>query len=368
MTSIAARAVRRAPSAAWNERYAGRILSPDGVASHYRPTLGNPHDVLRCLTLTGFDPGAAVYRYHSALNTAVGGIGAFARYEHSNPHCDLRQWDVDDDRAQVETLAKTADVLFCHSDYSAFDALGVRARRDDQLVVRMYHGSVTKGSPMEPKMIRQREDDAAGAVQLGARLYHKRFSARMHWAPIPMPVADYLALAATHWTPLCASRPTFLIGHSPSMRQIKGTTTLEFVVQALRRKGLDVALLNIEGKPHGEALAMKARCDVFFDSFWLGMQGSGLEAAAMGQAVVAGDPDARDDYVRELGFCPYTFADTPETLAVVLERLVVDAGWRTREALRVHRYTREYHDYPVVGARMWRTFRDHRLGFHGVRS
>lgn len=334
----------------WNERHAGRILSPDGVPSHYRAALTNPRDVTRLLQLAGYDPGLACYRYHSAFNTVGDGVSAFARYEHTNPRGDLRQWDIEDERANVQELCATADVILCHSDYSALDVLEARPR-SDQLVMRVYHGSVARRPELEKEVVRNREDDAAGAVQIGARLYFQAFSARMHWLPIAVPVADYAALVAQHKG--TNDGKTFIVGHSPTMRAIKGTTALEFVVQALRNKGVNIALLNIEGKSHADALAMKARCDVFFDSFFLGIQGSGLEAACMGQAVVAGDVIARDEYIAAIGYCPYTFASTPEELGAQLERLAVDAEYRSAEAWRVKQYVMEHHDYPAVGRQFW---------------
>ncbi len=67
---------------------AGRILSPDGVPSHYAPATPAP-DAIRVLQLTHYDPGSAVYRYHAAANTDPGVVSAFARWGYSNPHCHL---------------------------------------------------------------------------------------------------------------------------------------------------------------------------------------------------------------------------------------------------------------------------------------
>ncbi len=49
-------------------------------------------------------------------------------------------------------------------------------------------------------------------------------------------------------------------------------------------QGIDIEPVLIENMEHGAALRLKASCDAVFDSFWLGMQGSGLEGAAMGKA------------------------------------------------------------------------------------
>jgi glycosyltransferase involved in cell wall biosynthesis len=108
----------------------------------------------------------------------------------------------------------------------------------------------------------------------------------------------------------------------------------------------------IEGKRHGEALAMKADADLTFDSFWLGLQGSGLEAAAMGQMVIAGDNDVRALYVNsEVGECPYTYVRDRKQLTDAIEWAITDPDYRQREASRVNAYVTQYHDYAAVAKR-----------------
>lgn len=333
----------------------GRVLTPAGVESHYG---GDRRARPRVLQLTRYDPGSAAYRYHSAFNSSrePGGVSAFVRYEDENPHCSLRQYDGILQREGVRRLANEADVLHVHMDYSTLDApflLNQWHERGRQLLVRHYHGS----QPADEKtntLVENALDDREDAVQVGARLYHMRFSPRMYWLPIPVPVLDYEALARRHWTPPASRGGTFRIAHSPTHWRIKGTMMLEHAVSDLRvMKGLPIELVMIQGKSHGEALAMKATCDATFDSFWLGIQGSGLEAACMGQAVVAGDASVKEEYEREIGFCPYTFAPGFDELKEVLERLVTDPSYHAFEAARVAGYVRRYHDYPAVGDRYW---------------
>src|SRR5574340_745955 len=94
-----------------------------------------------------------------------------------------------------------------------------------------------------------------------------------------------------------------------------------------------------------------ATCDILFDSFWLGIQGSGLEAAAMGLPVVAGDADVAALYKQHVGEVPYTVALDELQLQRQLERLAVDAEYRASEAARAHAYVLAVHDYAAVGAR-----------------
>jgi hypothetical protein len=336
---------------------AGRILSPVGVASCYDPSAPPfPGQELRSLQLTMYDPGSAAYRYHSAANTAPGGRSVFARFDHTNPHCDLRQLDGDDDERAVLACFDDADVVHVHMNYDAFGRLQ-RWPRPDQLLVRHYHGSnakLTAAADDESSVFNFALDQEVDAVLIGARLYHTRFHPAMHWLPIPVPAWDYERLALDFFVPR-EHRPNkcWRIAHSPTNSAIKGTMALQVAIDDLRIKGLPIELVLIQGKPHGEALALKATCDITFDSFWLGIQGSGLEGAAMGQAVIAGDPDVKAEYEREIGYCPYTYAKDFSEIGGVLERLLNDDQYRATEAERVQRYVHQVHDYPVVGARYW---------------
>jgi hypothetical protein len=82
------------------------------------------------------------------------------------------------------------------------------------------------------------------------------------------------------------------------------------------------------------------------------MQGSGIEGAAMGQAVIAGDLQAASEAAAlNRGDCPWTFADDEPSLIEALRRLAMDARYRASEAERVGAYVRRVHDYAAVGAR-----------------
>jgi len=72
------------------------------------------------------------------------------------------------------------------------------------------------------------------------------------------------------------------VGHSPTEPKLKGSAVLEHVIGELRAAGVPIEFVRIEKLPHGEALAVKATCDVVFDSFFLGLQGSGWKRARWG--------------------------------------------------------------------------------------
>ena len=323
----------------------GRMLTPEGVPLSY--TAAASPTGPRVLQLTTYDPGAAVYRYHSALNSVEGGRSVLVRWGHTNPHVDLRQWDGTDDRRLVDRLVEESDLIHVHMNYETLGHLSRWPSAARHKIVRHYHGASI--NTLDP-LVNNEEDREFGAMQIGARLYHRRFSERMHWLPIPIPVRDY-ALLAQH---TFVARPAVRIAHSPTNWRIKGSLALQHAVIELQRKGLPVELVEIKDLSHAAALALKATCDITFDSFWLGIQGSGLEGAAMGQAVVAGDPEGKAEYENsEVGYCPYTYARDFDELGGVLERLILDPVHRAAEAARVHRYVSEWHDYPVVGRRYW---------------
>ena len=100
--------------------------------------------------------------------------------------------------------------------------------------------------------------------------------------------------------------------HLQNLRRDDGEHLDLAAVDILRGKGLKIDLVMIQRQTHGKALAMKADADLTFDSFWLGIQGSGLEAASMGQMVVAGDESVRDLYVEsEVGVGSAFFVTFP---------------------------------------------------------
>lgn len=320
----------------------GRVLTPDEIPTTYKAKTRGDAKKLKVLQLTYYDPGSAAYRYHSALNASGVAISAFVRFGHSNPHCDLRQHDGETQREDVRTLLLTADAVLVHMDYRTLYHGMNQWPGPNTRLFRLYHGS---SSPAEPKYFVENEKDTEhGAIQLGARLYHSRFSNRMNWLPIPMPVYDYGS------SPLRESGSTLRLAHSPTNRGLKGTDVLERVVHELQLDGVPIELVMIENMAHGEALRLKQTCHATFDSFWLGLQGSGLEASCMGQIAIAGDGAVKHEYEQAIGSCPYTFAD-PDQLKDTIRRAVEDEAWRRAEAARTRDYVLKFHEYKAVGKR-----------------
>lgn len=307
---------------------------------------------------TAYDPGSAAFRLHTAINETTKHASAFIRWGDTNPHCSLRQLDSEQDAYAVRDAVLTADILHNHIAYYLLNNTGIQPR-DDQLLIRHYHGSAQGGrTNLEPHF-----DRAKRALLLGARLQlceegKVKFGLEMDWSPIPMPVQRYRALrdvmrSHPSYVPLegaaTAKRP-LRIAHTPTNQKIKGTDVLRKVVQRLQARGVPVELDLIHGVTLREALERQALCDVTFDSFWLGIQGSGLQGGAMEQCVIAGDDENRDIYQRRIGVVPYTFANDEETLSETVERCATDSSYRDQEARRVAEYVTAYHDYAVVAA------------------
>jgi hypothetical protein len=332
-------------------RHPGRVLAAEPLEPQLLLARGPTPGALRIVQGCEYDPGSAAYRFHSALNEATKHASAFVRWGDDNPHCSLRQYDGVKDRPQVMQLVFEADVLHCHVNTNLIARTLVRAKpRDHQLVVRHYHGSRWGGGTnMDHAYDRQVGID----LRVGARLQlcAEPGADDLQWVPITVPVARYRALRAWLAEDLTDPRDGFRIAHSPTDLKYKGTAAFVEACRIAKAKGANVVPVMIQGVRHGEALMRKATCHAAFDSFWLGIQGSGLEAGAMGLPVIAGDPTAAALHREHVGHVPYTYANDADALAEQILRLATDEAYYRAEAARVERFVAEYHDYPAVAAR-----------------
>lgn len=299
-------------------------------------------EALRIAQVTTYDAGLAVYRLHSAINSTTRERSLMLSDHTNNPLRGPTQYSLAD-REQAKQIISQADVVHCHLDYTG---LGLAyGHHPDQAVVIHHHGTVYR---RDPETANRRDTQASLRLASTMNLLLLDETKTLQWLPNPVPVSLYSRMAA-------AARAVrrdgeVWIAHSPSKPKLKGTEDLVAAVERLRARHLPVRLQMTTGVPHREALWQKASCDIMFDSFWLGIQVSGIEAAAMGMPVVAGDEDTAQEYLRRLGATPYTFA-APADIEKVIERLVVDTEWRKSEAARVGAYVLEYHDDAAVALR-----------------
>ena len=321
----------------------------------------------RIAQVVGYDPGNAAYRHHSAVNEHTPHASAFITWRKldGNPFRCPEQYSGLTQKSLVRALVYEAEVLHQHVDYFA-NNVGLSSRpRQGQVIIRHYHGSRPNGEKQHP-IVNQDTDDALRSALVGARLTLCAVRpGRIAWLPIAVPVDRYAALV-----PKQRERKTFRIAHSATKEEYKGTRDLLDVVDELRKAGLPIEVqligykrgrkgqLEPDHRTHAEALRLKARCDITLDSLhWLGLQGSGIEAAAMGQPALAGDESVADLYREHLGEVPYTHipgvnaAERKKALRSIIERLATDPEFYQTEAARAHEYVLRYHDYAAVAAR-----------------
>ena len=303
-------------------------------------TIGRPlqaHEPLRIFHSGPFDPGGVMSRLHTALNSTTPHESAMAP-NGGHPFGYPKQYDLTRDRALCRDLAATADVVHHHVTYAAHDLLGVRGR----WTVMHHHGTEYRRAPAEYNAL----DAERAGLRLISNLELRQYGEGLRYLPNPVPVARYARLREGY-----APTGTVRIGHSPSKPSLKGTAQFVATVERLRARGLPVEAVVIQGQSIAESLKIKATCDLFFDSFWLGLQCSGLEAAAIGMPIIAGDRDCKAGFEEWLGAVPYTYANDEHALAETIERLVVDRKYRAAETMRVRVHVWRYHDGAAVAQR-----------------
>jgi glycosyltransferase involved in cell wall biosynthesis len=316
---------------------------------------------LRIVQMMNYDAGLVAYRLHSAINATTRDRSVMVSDQGGSNNLLVGPWQYDlRDKEVVRPIVQVADVVHCHVNYRPISAIG--GLRPGQLIVIHHHGTTYRTAPEVWD-----KNDVRACLRLGSTmdvLNHDK-TKTIQWLPNPVPIALYRRMAADAHA---ARRDQEVwIAHSPSKPRIKGTEILLAAVEKLRAMHLPVRLKMTTMVPHTEALWQKAACDLCFDSFWLGIQVSGLEAAAMGMPVVAGDTDTALAYAERLGAVPYTFADET-TLATVLEQLITDAAYRQAEVARVGAYVLEYHDEAAVAKRYLELLRPVVEGRLGMRA
>jgi hypothetical protein len=133
-------------------------------------------------------------------------------------------------------------------------------------------------------------------------------------------------------------RPTLV--HSPSDTTVKGTAAVLAAVETLRRRKLDFDFILVKNVARSRALSILRSADLFLDQFMLGAHGmASVEAMAFGKPVVCFIKPSIP-YPEDL---PIVNA-TQDTLADVLERLILDGSLRHDLGLRSRRYAERYHD------------------------
>lgn len=309
---------------------------------------------LRILQLSTYDPGLVAFRLHTALNTSTRHASILGHREADNPFEGPHQYGTRRDTLKLRQAAAAADVIHCHLSLQPWTDLKMVRRPAPALVIH-HHGTLFRNDAPAHHVRDRRAGVVLRLVSNPELLKYDDGNQDLQWLPNPVPVGWYGALAA--YEAGVAGLPTpredperrpFRVAHSPSKRHRKGTEYFLDAVNNLRARGVPIEADIIEASSHAETVRRKARAHATFDSFWLGMQCSGLEAAAMGQAVIAGDPDVAGYLATGWGECPYTFANTQTELELALERLAMDPEFYLEEAARVSNFVERVHDTAAV--------------------
>lgn len=296
-------------------------------------------EALRIAQVAKYDAGLAVSRFHTALNATTPHSSVYFSNREGRPYGAPGQHDLEDAYLMDSTIAE-ADVLHCHLTLGSARLEQLAAAK---MLVLHHHGSMLRQAPDFHRAMA----DHHRALVLVSTLELLQYAPNATWLPNPIPVARYTRIRNAQFV---GSR-TFRVAHSPSKRHLKGTDVFLAVCEKLRAGGLPIEPVLIEGMAHGEGLARKATCDAAFDAFFIGIQCSGLEAAAMGMPVIAGDAFAAERYRDLVGEVPYTYANDAEQLEHQLVRLVRDEEFRMAEAYRVRGYVESFHDEAAVALR-----------------
>jgi len=296
-------------------------------------------ETLRIAMVALRDDGIAPSRLHTAINRTTPHASLFV-CGRPGPFDAPGQYLIGRDRAKSIQVVRDADVVHYHVDVPS----ELPRPAAHQRVVLHHHGSPLRRNPDHFAQLAASLATSRPPLVLVSNVQLLTYAPAATFLPNAMPVARYSRLRALHAPP---AEP-FRVAHSPSRPAIKGTLQFNRVCQRLRDRGYPIEPVLIFGLPHAESLRLKATCHAALDAFWLGMQCSGLEAAAMGLPVIAGDASVAGRHRELFGCVPYTFADTEDELEVVLARLMDDAAYRAVEAERVSAFVTEYHDESAV--------------------
>lgn len=137
--------------------------------------------------------------------------------------------------------------------------------------------------------------------------------------------------------------------HAPNHRHLKGTEELLAAVGHLRREGLQIELVLLEGVPNEVVRQTMLGVDVLADQFILPGYGlAAIEALASGLPVLCNLEDERTTQLFDarsfLSECPIV-STTVETITANLRQLVETPSLRSELGLAARAYAEKYHSY-----------------------
>ena len=192
---------------------------------------------------------------------------------------------------------------------------------------------------------------SANAVIVGSYLT-RRLSPRGPW-----PEYDVVppALVLSDWEPAPKEPGEVVrVAHAPSKRAVKGTEAVLAAIEALRRRGVPIALDLIEGIPNREARRRYVEADLVVDQLRVGWYGMfATEAMALAKPVVVHlDEQAAAETEEAFGLeLPLVRADE-QSLEGVLERLVEERETLPELGRRSRAYVERVHAHTSVARRI----------------
>lgn len=301
----------------------------------------NGREALQILNFAYRDDGLAPSRFHTAINRTTPHSSLFFK-SRPGPFNVPEQYSARSHGTKLMQALNSADILHFHGVMS----MAQRSLRNPNIpTVFHHHGSMLRANHGEYNL----QAKARNALVLVSNLELLSWTDTVDAKFLPNTVAcgRYAALARALRTPFTGSNP-FRVAHSPSQPHRKGTEHFLAACERLKGKGVPIEPVMIHDMTHANALELKATCHASFDSFWLGIQCSGVEAAAMEMPVIAGDPTVAERYVAHFGAVPYTYANDGDELEAMLFKLIDDEAFRATEQQRVHRYVIDNHDESAV--------------------
>jgi glycosyltransferase involved in cell wall biosynthesis len=146
--------------------------------------------------------------------------------------------------------------------------------------------------------------------------------------------------------------------HSPNHPHYKGTRYLLDAVEELKRDGVPIELVLVQGMPNDEARAAYEQADVIADQFLIGAYALfAIEGMALGKPVLCYLNDRFAPHHPEWAECPIVNT-SPETIAANLRRLVEDPELRAGLGRRGPPYAEKHHSLRAVGAKLDGVYRE----------
>jgi hypothetical protein len=147
------------------------------------------------------------------------------------------------------------------------------------------------------------------------------------------------------------------ICHAPRSRLLKGSDRIIQVCRQMEREH-GVELVLIEGRPHEEAVRIKATCDIAIDQ--IGDKGgtgygvNSLETLSMGIPTLTSFTREFEAFLPDHPFITVTAAD----LADRLEEVILNPELRRRKAAEGRRFVEQYHDPEKIVKSIYAMYRE----------